>query len=64
MRIPTGPRPVLVGSPEQAKSEVRALMKDLAEPLFREMAKALGAAQATVDSPASYKRLFKQCKKW
>ncbi len=64
LRIPTGQRPVLVGSPEQAKSEVRALMKDLAEPLFREMAKALRAAQAKIDSPASYKRLFKQCKKW
>jgi hypothetical protein len=64
LRIPTGQRPVLVGSPEEAKSEVRALMKDLAEPLFREMAKALRAAQAKIDSPASYKRLFKQCKRW
>ncbi len=64
LRIPTGQRPVLVGSPEEAKSEVRALMKDLAEPLFREMAKALRAAQAKIDSPASYQRLFKQCKKW
>ncbi len=64
LRIPTGQRPVLVGSPEEAKSEVRALMKDLAEPLFREMAKALRTAQAKIDSPASYKRLFKQCKRW
>ncbi len=64
LRIPTGQRPVLVGSPEEAKLEVRALMKDLAEPLFREMAKALRTAQAKIDSPASYKRLFKQCKRW
>ncbi len=64
LRIPTGQRPVLVGSPEEAKSEVRALMKVLAEPLFREMGKALRAAQAKIDSPASYKRLFKRCKKW
>lgn len=62
--IPTGQRPLLVGSPEEAKSEVRALMKTLAEPLFREMSKALRAAQAKIDSPASYKRLFKQCKRW
>jgi hypothetical protein len=64
LRIPTGQRPVLVGSPEEAKSEVRALMKDLAEPLFHEMAKALRAAQAKIDSPASYQRLFRRCKKW
>lgn len=64
LRIPTGQRPVRVGSPEEAKSEVRALMKDLAEPLFHEMAKALRAAQAKIDSPASYKRLFKRCKRW
>ena len=63
-RIPTGQRPVLVGSPGAAESEVRALMKDLAEPLFHEMAEALGAAQAKIDSPASYKRLFKRCRRW
>ena len=64
LRIPTGQRPVLVGSPGAAESEVRALMKDLAEPLFHEMAEALGAAQAKIDSPASYKRLFKRCRRW
>ena len=64
LRIPTGRRPLLVESPEAAKSRVQALMKDLAEPLFREMAKALREAQAKIDSPASYRRLFKQCKRW
>jgi hypothetical protein len=64
LRIPTGQRPILVGSPEEAKSEVQALMKDLAEPLFHEIAKALREAQAKIDSPASYQRIFKQCRRW
>ena len=64
LQIPTGERPVLAASPEAAKSEVRALMKGLAEPLFREMSKALREAQARIDSPASYRRLRKTCRNW
>jgi hypothetical protein len=64
LRIPTGERPIFVTSAEAAKSEVRTLMKELAEPLFREMSQALRAAQAKLDTPASYRRLRKQCKKW
>ncbi len=64
LRIPTGERPIFVTSAEAAKTAVRALMKELAEPLFREMSQALHAAQAKLDSPASYRRLRKQCKRW
>ncbi len=64
LRIPTGERPIFVTSPDAAKTEVRALMKDLAEPLFREMSQALRAAQAKLDSPASYRRLRRKCKRW
>ncbi|MHA1153095.1 MAG: hypothetical protein ACTSQ7_10610 [Alphaproteobacteria bacterium] len=64
LRIPTGERPVFVTSAEAAKAEARALMKELAEPLFQEMAQALRAEQAKLDSPASYRRLRKQCKRW
>lgn len=64
LRIPTGERPVFVASPEAAKTEVRALMKELAEPLFQEMGRALRAAQAKLDSPASYRRLRQACKNW
>jgi hypothetical protein len=64
LRIPTGERPIFVASAEAAKTEVRALMKELAEPLFREMSQALRKAQAKLDSPASYRRLRKRCKKW
>ena len=62
--IPTGGRPIFVPSAEAAKTEVRALMKDLAEPLFKEIGKALRAAQAKLDSPASYRRLRRACKNW
>ena len=64
LRIPTGARPIFVTSAEAAKSEVRALMKELAEPLFREIGQALRKAQAKLDSPASYRRLRKKCKSW
>jgi hypothetical protein len=64
LRIPTGERPVFVTSAEAAKTEVRALMKELAEPLFQEMGRALRAAQAELDSAASYRRLRKACKNW
>ena len=64
LRIPTGERPIYVTSAEAAKTVVRALMKELAEPLFEEMAEALRVAQAKLDSPASYRRLRKACKKW
>ncbi len=64
LRIPTGERPVFVASAEDAKPEISALMKELAEPLFQEMAKALREAQAKIDSPASYRRLRKACRNW
>jgi hypothetical protein len=64
LQIPTGERPVFVTSAEAAKSDIRALMKDLSEPLFQEMAAALRAAQAEQDSVASYRRLRKTCKSW
>lgn len=64
LRIPTGERPIFVASAEAAKGEIHELMKELAEPLFEEMTKALRAAQAQLDSAASYRRLRKACKKW
>ena len=64
LQIPTGGRPVFVDSAEAAKSDIRALMKDLAEPLFQEMIAALRAAQAELDSTASYRRLRKACNNW
>ena len=64
LRIPTGERPVFVTSAEDAKPEIAALMKELAEPLFQEMAKALREAQAKIDSPTSYRRLRKACRNW
>ncbi len=62
--IPTGRRPVYVTSRAEAEAKVRALMADVAEPVYREMAAKLAKARAALDSPASYRRLFKMCKSW
>ncbi len=64
LRIPTGGRPIFVTSAEAAKIEIRELMKELAEPLFQEMNAALRTEQAKLDSPASYRRLRKKCRRW
>lgn len=64
LRIPTGRRPIFVTSAEEAKTEIRALMKELSDPLFQEINKAMHELQAKLDSPASYRRLRKKCKKW
>ena len=64
LRIPTAERPIYVTSAEAAKTEVRALMRALTEPLFQEMSAALREEQAKLDSPASYRRLRKKCKRW
>lgn len=64
LRIPTARRPVYVTSTKRGKARLRALMQDLVEPVYREMAVALAKAQANLDSPASYKRYFRRCRKW
>ncbi len=64
LRIPTGRRPIYVTEPAKARARLRKLMKELAEPLYREMARELSKAQAKLDSPASYRLYFKQCKTW
>ena len=64
LRIPTGLRPIYVTEPATARARLRKLMKELAEPLYREMARELSKAQAKLDSPASYRLYFKQCKTW
>jgi hypothetical protein len=64
LRIPTGARPVFVSSAENAKPEISALMKELAEPLFQEMGKALRETQAKIDTATNYRRLRKICRNW
>ncbi len=53
LRIPTGGGPIFVTSAEAAKTEIRALMQELAEPLFREIGQALRAAQAKLGDTAT-----------
>lgn len=64
LRIPTAERPRLTDSPEQAEQEIGALMRELAEPVFEEIAGALREAQARLDSPRSYRQVFASCRRW
>ncbi len=62
--IPTGRAPEVVASPEQAKREVDALARKLLGPVVKYMFADLHKAQAAVDSPESYRRLFRRCRNW
>jgi hypothetical protein len=64
LRIPTPRRPVYVTSTKRGEARLHALMRDLVEPVYREMAVALANAQANLDSPASYQRYRRRCRKW
>lgn len=64
LRIPTGERPISVASPEAGQHRLDALMRELAEPVFEEMAAALRAAHAQLDSRASYREVRKRCRVW
>lgn len=64
LRIPTALRPIHAASLAQAEQDLSALMRDLVHPVYREMARALTREQADLDSPASYRRLFRRCRDW
>jgi hypothetical protein len=64
LRIPTAQRPIRTATLEQAEEDLSALMRDLVDPVYREMARALTSEQASLDSPASYRRLFRRCRDW
>ena len=62
--IPTGRAPQVVASPEQAKREVNALARKLLGPVYRNMFADLKKAQAAIDSPEEYRRVFRRCRNW
>jgi hypothetical protein len=62
--IPTGTRPKVVDSAEDAKGEMQALMKELVDPIYREMMAKLRQAHGELDSPRSYREARKRCPQW
>jgi len=64
LRIPTGRRPISVDSPESGTDRLAKLMRELAAPVFEEMAAAVREANAKLDSPASYREVRKHCRDW
>ena len=62
--IPTGMRPVVVDSPDDAKLKARAIMRRHATPLIADLKKSLRRAQGELDSPMGYREVFNQCRSW
>lgn len=62
--IPTGREPAAVASPEDAEREVKALSRELLEPVYREMIESLRKTQAALDTPGEYRRVRRRCRKW
>jgi TPR repeat protein len=62
--IPTGLRPMVVDSADEAKGEMQALMKELVDPIYREMMAELRQAHGELDSPRSYRAARKRCPRW
>lgn len=62
--IPTGLRPMVVDSADKAKDEMQALMKELVDPIYREMLTELKQAHGELDSPRSYREARERCPRW
>lgn len=62
--VPTAQTPIIVASAADATRDVQAISEENLRPVFRSMVRALRAAQAVVDSPQSYARVFRKCPKW
>lgn len=62
--IPSGRKPALVASREEARKKVSAISDDLLKPAYEEMIRALTAAQRQVDSPEEYRRVRNMCRNW
>lgn len=62
--IPTGREPVAVASPEDAEREVRALSRELLEPVYEQMIESLHRTQAALDTPEEYRRVRRRCRRW
>ena len=62
--IPTGKAPIMVESPQQAKTEVQAIAKELLKPVYEEMLVSLADGQASFDTPDEYTRVRNRCQNW
>lgn len=62
--IPTGANPIQVESAKAAAAKMQSISDELLKPVYDRMYKALRAAQGSLDSPRSYRRVRRQCSRW
>jgi hypothetical protein len=62
--VPTAQTPIIVASAAAAARDIQAISNENVTPVYRAMLRDLRAAQALVDSPASYASVFRKCSKW
>ena len=62
--IPHPDRPIEIESAELADAEMQRVYQRLLAPIFKEMVQSLHAAQGAIDTPASYAKVRRRCRKW
>ncbi len=62
--IPDPDHPALVESTDAAEQEIEALFQELLAPIFEKMQVSIDQAQASLDSPQSYRLVYDRCNDW
>lgn len=64
LSIPTAHLPAVADSPEQARQQVAAVLRQTLTPVRDEMALLLHDRQAEVDTIENYRRTWRRCRRW
>ena len=64
LTIPKSTSPIVVTSTAAAEQKIEALFKQLIGPVYGEMSAQMEKAQALVDAPIEYERVWNQCRDW
>lgn len=64
LSIPTRDLPALADSPEQARAQVQAVLRQTLLPVHQRMNQLVRERQAEVDTLDNYRRTWRQCRKW
>ena len=62
--IPDPKSAILVGSREDGKRKVKALLEEVIRPVYKEFEVALAREQAAVDALREYRKVWRRCKRW
>ena len=64
LSIPTRDLPALADSPEQARAQVQAVLRQTLVPVHNQMNQIVREQQADVDTLENYRRTWRQCRRW